>query len=359
MKADCAGPKHIHTGETAMNRRIFLSTATLVTVSAIVAYFAQFPSAATPFGVVVQAVLQPHSSFTTVGASSGAYKVLPSGLPSGGVLLLFYAPSPSELEIDIDGDPLPNLAHVPAGTDTTVTGYFRVQDVNRNQNPAIWTVGVRPPNSKLASSALDIHVVDVSWNRFATPANRRSAPMTVKLVAQNRYQIAVTLTGDGQGFVTSTPAGIYCPPVCFFDYGLAATTVTLTPNPSSNSTFAGWSGPCSGYQNCQVTLNGTSLAPIAAFRATGDSNTNISPCPPIDPPPGYSWFAKPYCPGQNVFNDPSPDLSCNAQKYFCCAKVSGGGGGGLCGPGHSEFPPSCDFNNVNIRQTPSGCYEKN
>jgi hypothetical protein len=38
-------------------------------------------------------------------------------------------------------------------------------------------------------------------------------------------------------------------------------------------------------------------------------------CPAINPPAGYSWFNQPWCPGQNVFNDPSPDLACDSTSY--------------------------------------------
>ena len=31
--------------------------------------------------------------------------------------------------------------------------------------------------------------------------------------------------------------------------------MTLTPNPAAGSTFAGWSGACSGVGSCSVTMN--------------------------------------------------------------------------------------------------------
>jgi hypothetical protein len=70
--------------------------------------------------------------------------------------------------------------------------------------------------------------------------------------------IDVTLTiaksGAGSGTVTSSPAGISCGATCSHAYA-HGTAVTLTATPAAGSTFAGWSGPCTGTWNCGVTLN--------------------------------------------------------------------------------------------------------
>jgi len=84
--------------------------------------------------------------------------------------------------------------------------------------------------------------------------------------------LTVTLAGTGSGNVTSTPAGINCPTSCTKSYP-NGTPVTLTATAASGSTFAGWSGDCTGTGTCVVTMN-------AAKSVTATFNTN-----PITPPP--------------------------------------------------------------------------
>ena len=68
------------------------------------------------------------------------------------------------------------------------------------------------------------------------------------------YALTVTKSGAGAGTVTSTPAGINCGSDCNESYS-SGTLVTLAAAPASGSTFAGWSGACSGTGGCTVTMN--------------------------------------------------------------------------------------------------------
>ncbi len=65
--------------------------------------------------------------------------------------------------------------------------------------------------------------------------------------------VTVSISGTGQGNVTSNPTGIECNFDCteIYDYG---TELTLTPNPEVGTTFAGWIGDCTGTDPCVVTL---------------------------------------------------------------------------------------------------------
>jgi hypothetical protein len=56
-----------------------------------------------------------------------------------------------------------------------------------------------------------------------------------------RYTLSVGRNGLGSGTVTSSPAGINCGATCSADFDYL-TSVQLTPNPATGSTFAGWSG---------------------------------------------------------------------------------------------------------------------
>ena len=68
------------------------------------------------------------------------------------------------------------------------------------------------------------------------------------------YQVSVSLAGEGSGSVTSDPAGISCPGDCTEPYTYG-TVVTLTATPAVGSTFAGWSGACTGTGTCVVTVD--------------------------------------------------------------------------------------------------------
>ena len=65
----------------------------------------------------------------------------------------------------------------------------------------------------------------------------------------------VTPAGTGTGTVTSSPAGINCGGSCTNGFALG-TTVTLTATPGALSTFAGWSGACTGTGSCIVAVDG-------------------------------------------------------------------------------------------------------
>jgi probable HAF family extracellular repeat protein len=90
-----------------------------------------------------------------------------------------------------------------------------------------------------------------------------------------RIALTVELAGDGEGRVTSAPAGIDCGGTCTAELD-AGTKVTLTADPDAPSTFTGWSGACTGTAvTCEVTLSEATTV-IATFAA---------PPPPPPPPP--------------------------------------------------------------------------
>jgi hypothetical protein len=69
------------------------------------------------------------------------------------------------------------------------------------------------------------------------------------------YTLSVGTSGSGTGTVTSSPAGISCGTTCSTTFA-TGTKVTLTATPGANSTFAGWSGACSGTGTCSVSMTG-------------------------------------------------------------------------------------------------------
>src|SRR5207253_2369458 len=88
-------------------------------------------------------------------------------------------------------------------------------------------------------------------------------------------RLTVSLAGSGNGIVTSSPAGVNCGDNCVASFGSGA-TVQLTAGPSQSSTFAGWSGACSGTGSCQVTMNSaqsvTATFNIIAFTLSVNSS---------------------------------------------------------------------------------------
>lgn len=68
--------------------------------------------------------------------------------------------------------------------------------------------------------------------------------------------LTVSKAGDGGGVVTSDPLRLECGDECNAEFGTGS-LVTLTATPNPNSTFAGWSGACTGTTTaCQVTMDG-------------------------------------------------------------------------------------------------------
>ena len=98
--------------------------------------------------------------------------------------------------------------------------------------------------------------------------------------------------GTGSGTVTSSPSGINCGSTCTANYA-SGTSVTLTAAPASGSTFAGWSGACTGTGTCTVSMTaarnvtatfntrgtgGTCANPITFTGNTGNFNTTGAVC---------------------------------------------------------------------------------
>jgi hypothetical protein len=66
--------------------------------------------------------------------------------------------------------------------------------------------------------------------------------------------LTVTKAGGGAGAVTSAPAAIDCGSACRYDFDQGS-TVSLTASAKAGSSFAGWSGDCSGTGSCKLTMS--------------------------------------------------------------------------------------------------------
>ncbi|MBK8011311.1 MAG: InlB B-repeat-containing protein [Deltaproteobacteria bacterium] len=96
---------------------------------------------------------------------------------------------------------------------------------------------------------------------------------TFNLPPPSTHQLTVSKTGSGSGTVRSNLAGINCGSACASTYA-AGTSVTLTATPNAGSTFAGWSGACSGTGTCTVQM--TTAQNVTATFAVPSPATSIS-----------------------------------------------------------------------------------
>ncbi|HEY0995102.1 MAG TPA: Ig-like domain-containing protein [Gemmatimonadaceae bacterium] len=93
---------------------------------------------------------------------------------------------------------------------------------------------------------------------------RMDGNRTVTAVFELRtYVLTVGTAGTGSGTVAANPPG---------GTHVVGTTVTLTATPATGSTFAGWSGACTGTGSCVVVMN-SDRAVTATFTASGGGVT--------------------------------------------------------------------------------------
>jgi hypothetical protein len=100
----------------------------------------------------------------------------------------------------------------------------------------------------------------------------------------------VSIAGAGAGSVAG--GGISCPGACSSSYPSSAGSVTLTPTAAPGSTFAGWSGACSGTGPCTLPIGLYDQAVTATFVPAGSSATGGSVTP--QPGPGTQPGSTPH-----------------------------------------------------------------
>jgi Divergent InlB B-repeat domain/Lamin Tail Domain len=85
---------------------------------------------------------------------------------------------------------------------------------------------------------------------------------------------ALTVSVNGTGMGTVTGSGINCPGTCSHNYD-NGTSVTLGATPANNSSFAGWSGACSGTGVCNLTMN-SDQSVTASFTQNAPHNLTVT-----------------------------------------------------------------------------------
>src|SRR5690606_3309128 len=107
------------------------------------------------------------------------------------------------------------------------------------------------------------------------------------------YELTIGSSGSGSGSVTSSPSGIACNITngipgqgCSHDFA-EGTVVTLNALAANGSSFAGWTGACSGTGSCQVTVHAQVTATatftppthVLTVAGTGNGAGNVTSSP--------------------------------------------------------------------------------
>ncbi len=103
----------------------------------------------------------------------------------------------------------------------------------------------------------------------------KSVSATFTLNTVQTYTLTVGKAGTGSGTVSSSPIGITCGTTCSASFA-SGTLVALSATPASGSTFAGWSGACSGTGACSVTLSAAASVSATFTAATTTSTLTVS-----------------------------------------------------------------------------------
>ena len=145
--------------------------------------------------------------------------------------------------------------------------------VGYNERPAVITV-----SAVADSGSVFVKWTDDNGNESYTSQVKTNAynDVTWTVLFGKKATITAAKTGSGSGSVTSNLPGIDCGSACSSVYG-DGTKLILYAQENEGSTFAGWSGACSGAGACEFTVNGS-----AAVSARFDNTNN----PGRGSPPG-------------------------------------------------------------------------
>lgn len=239
-----------------------------------------------------------------------------------------------------------NLNYVRINRTTDATGF-----INGDPFETYSTIGFLRDGSsfyglRITGSATEVQVSNTGAITVGTPislgenGSRSTSPY---FIGPDLYDLTINKTGNGDGTVTGSPAGIDCGAVCtaFFPEN---TAVDLTAVPDANSLFTGWSEDCSGSDpdtminvmttslceaeftliqfNVNININGSGSGTVtttpggidcpgtcSAMFDTGDDitlNTN-----PASGSEFISWSGDPNC-DDGVIDNLSGDISCTA-----------------------------------------------
>ena len=199
-------------------------------------------------------------SWTGAGFAAGDTLIWTSDSANGGngplTLTFAHGISGAGAVIQADG-PGPFTAKIQAFNGSTLLGSFTVSS---NSNGDATYIGI---SDQTASNITAVTFSLTNCQGVCTDF----ALDTVAISSGPVFPLNVSLAGTGSGTVTSSPSAINCPAVCSASFA-SGTSVTLTATPANGSSFAGWSGACSGAATCIVSMT-ASQSVTASFTALG------------------------------------------------------------------------------------------
>ncbi len=180
-------------------------------------------------------------------------------------------PSPSRIPVPpIQEKPFPDtpagcqFTLLPASQSIGSSGGGGAVDISTKLS-CPWTAVTNVPwivitsNSSGIGSKVVYYLVKANPNANSREGTLALAGQTFKIIqgGRTRHRLNIHKTGTGSGIVASDPGGT--------DFE-AGTVLTLRAAPAVSSTFAGWSGRCSGTEPiCRITIH-SSTAVSAAFK---------------------------------------------------------------------------------------------
>jgi|GEM_PF-4521681 hypothetical protein len=115
-----------------------------------------------------------------------------------------------------------------------------------------------------------------------TMSAAQSVTATFNTAPTSTFNLTVNKSGTGSGTITSSPSGINCGATCSASFN-TGTVVALSAAAASGSTFAGWSGACTGTGTCSVTMDAAKTV-TATFNTTPAGSPTITAAKPANAP---------------------------------------------------------------------------
>jgi hypothetical protein len=165
-----------------------------------------------------------------------------------------------------------------------------------------WTGGLLQTATAVSGPWLPVAGAS-SPHKVATPQG------TALFRVQQADTVTVLKSGTGSGTVRSTPDGIACGTDCA-EVWPAGQTLTLQAMPDDGSTFAGWTGDCTGTGACQVMVDGPKSVTATFARTTA---ATVVMNGDFEQGPTVGWQQEP---GQLIFTGAELGVSPHSGQYL-------------------------------------------